>query len=72
DKRPPSRHVLKFYKDLPRRSCSIITQLRTGFIGLNSYLYKVKAVDSPKCPHCQVTESVTHFLLHCRRYIQQR
>ncbi|KIJ31117.1 hypothetical protein M422DRAFT_110297, partial [Sphaerobolus stellatus SS14] len=51
---------------------SIITQLRTDFIGLNGYLHKIKAIDSPKCPHCQVEETVAHYLLQCKHYNQQR
>ncbi|KIJ40009.1 hypothetical protein M422DRAFT_115707, partial [Sphaerobolus stellatus SS14] len=66
------KHTLNFYKNLPRRSCSVTTQLRTGFIGLNSYLYKIKAVDSPNCQFCQAEETVTYFLLQCRRYNTQR
>ncbi|KIJ27984.1 hypothetical protein M422DRAFT_270750 [Sphaerobolus stellatus SS14] len=38
---------------------------------INSYLHKIKAVDSPKCPHCQVEETVAHYLLQCRHYNQQ-
>ncbi|KIJ40844.1 hypothetical protein M422DRAFT_173287, partial [Sphaerobolus stellatus SS14] len=52
NKWPPSKRVLRFYKSVPRRSCNTITQLRIGFIGLNSYLHKINAVDSPKCSHC--------------------
>ncbi|KAF8579272.1 hypothetical protein K439DRAFT_1281670, partial [Ramaria rubella] len=65
DKSPPSCKVLKLYKDLPRHSCSILTQLHTAHIGLNSFLHKIKVVDSPLCPLCSVHKDVKHFLLHC-------
>lgn len=72
DPTPPGKQVLKIYKDLPRRACSIITQLRTGHIGLNSYLSRFRIVDSPFCSHCHVPETVDHFLFQCRRFNTQR
>jgi len=53
DKSAPTKRILKLYDDLPRRSCSIFTQLRTGHIGLNKFLYRIGAVDSPLCARCQ-------------------
>ncbi|KAF8583934.1 hypothetical protein K439DRAFT_1271679, partial [Ramaria rubella] len=54
---------------LPRRSCSILTQLQTSHVGLNSFLHKIKMVDSPLCPLCGVCEDVEHFLLRCKRFV---
>ncbi|KAL1657429.1 hypothetical protein GGF50DRAFT_36003, partial [Schizophyllum commune] len=45
-----------------------VTQLRSGHVGLNGYLARVKAVDSRMCSTCRVPETVEHFLLHCRRF----
>ena len=72
DKSAPTKRILKLYDDLPRRSCSILTQLRTGHIGLNKFLHRIGAVDPPLCARCQVPETVDHFLLSCRRFIPQR
>jgi hypothetical protein len=72
DKTPPGRQPLKWYADLPRRQCSIITQLRTGHIGLNAYLARFGAVDSPLCQTCREPETVNHFLFTCRRFCEQR
>jgi hypothetical protein len=72
DKSPPGARVLKLYQGLPRRSCSILTQLCTGFVGLNKYLTAIGAVDSPLCPKCHVPESVEHFLLHCCHFVEER
>ncbi|KAJ7820507.1 hypothetical protein B0H14DRAFT_3876268 [Mycena olivaceomarginata] len=44
---------------------SVLTQLRTGHIGLNAYLHRYRLAPSPLCPHCGVPESVPHFLLVC-------
>lgn len=71
DPAPPTRRILKFYSDLPQQSCSVITQHWTGVIGLNDYLFKIGAVDSPKCAFCHVKENVEHFLLQCRRFISE-
>ena len=72
DPSPPSSAVLKLYTDLPRRSCSVITQLRTGHIGLNSFLHRIGAAPSPKCDKCHVPETVEHFLLTCHKFKIQR
>lgn len=69
---PPGGWILKMYKDLPRRSASIITQLRTGHIGLRYFLHRIHAVDSPLCRKCGVPETIQHFILNCRRYCEQR
>ncbi|KAJ7760825.1 hypothetical protein DFH07DRAFT_719704, partial [Mycena maculata] len=71
DKSPPGRQPLKWFTDLPRRQCSILTQLRTGHIGLNVYLAWFGAVNSALCQTCQEPETVNHFLLSCRRYRTQ-
>jgi hypothetical protein len=68
----PGKQVLKIYKDLPRHTCSIIMQLRTGHIGLNAYLACMKIIDSPYCSSCHVPETVKHFLLQCQRFNLQQ
>jgi ribonuclease HI len=72
DKTPPGKSTLKWYADLPRRQCSILTQLRTGHIGLNAYLARFGIVDTSHCPTCNEPETVNHFLFTCRRFGQQR
>jgi len=47
--------------------------LRSGHIPLNQYLFRIKKVDSPHCPHCPtVVETVHHFLLVCPHHLQAR
>lgn len=72
DKTPPSQRTLRWYEDLHRGQCSIITQMRTGHVGLNAYLARFGAVDSSLCPTCREPETVNHFLLTCRRFARQR
>ncbi|KAK6993002.1 hypothetical protein R3P38DRAFT_2656700 [Favolaschia claudopus] len=57
---------------MPRGSCSIITQLRTGHVALNAYLARFGAVNSPMCHKCGEPETVRHYLLTCRRYSSER
>ncbi|EJD36112.1 hypothetical protein AURDEDRAFT_43289, partial [Auricularia subglabra TFB-10046 SS5] len=59
-------------KDLPRRSASLLTQLRTGHVGLHGFLARIKAVPSALCEVCRVPETVPHFLLQCPRFRLQR
>jgi hypothetical protein len=65
---PPGPQVLKYYAYLLRRSCSIITQLCTGHVGLNGFLHHINVVESPLCPHCHTHKIVEHFLLQCRQF----
>lgn len=68
DKFRPGKHTIKMYRGLTKRQTSIITQLRSGHIGLNYYLSRFKIVDSPLCTTCKVAEKVDHYLTKCRQY----
>jgi hypothetical protein len=69
---PSKKHCEKL-GELSRKGASIWTQLRTGHVGLNKHLHRIKVVDSPKCGNCKIfDESVEHYLLHCRAYKQER
>ena len=58
---------------LTRKESSFLTQLCTEHIPLNSYLYKFKLVDSPRCPACgAVSETTHHFLFTCPTYAYER
>ncbi|KAJ7791421.1 hypothetical protein B0H14DRAFT_3500492 [Mycena olivaceomarginata] len=56
---PPGRSTLRWYDGLHRTQCSILTQLRTGYIGLNAYLARFGLVNSNLCPTCREPETVT-------------
>lgn len=64
--------ALHQFTDLPRPAASLIIQLRTRHIALNSFLFRIRRSDSPLCIRCQEPETVTHFLFHCRRYSADR
>jgi hypothetical protein len=72
DNATPSKALEKMYNNLSRPQCSVLTQLRTGHIGLNAYLHRFKIAPSPLCPHCATPESVPHLLLTCPVYRHAR
>ena len=49
-----------------------LVRLRTGHCGLNKYLARFNKVDSPVCDCGWGAETVTHYLLVCNRYEQER
>ncbi|PIL29447.1 hypothetical protein GSI_08389 [Ganoderma sinense ZZ0214-1] len=74
DDTPPGPAVLlKLYRGLSRRQCSILSQLRSGHVGLNAYLAQIRAIDSPLCLTCAIPETVSHFpVFTCRRFTAVR
>jgi hypothetical protein len=74
DKSAPSKKLLRLVKGLDRRQASLFTQLRTGHIGLNRHLFRIRKVESPVCPHCRglTVETVKHVLLDCPFYLRER
>ena len=75
DDSSPSKSFLNLISNpkLPRQVSSLISQLQTAHIPLNSYLHKFKRVDSPRCPVCgEKEESVEHYLLRCPVYAHER
>ena len=60
---------LGIHKTLRKAESSLLTQIRTGRIGLNKFLHKRKVPDvtSPLCP-CGKDEQDVRHLLKCERY----
>ena len=46
---------------------SIVSQLRTGYVGLNEYLHKCKIKETDLCK-CGAKETLSHFLLECQEF----
>ena len=55
-----------------RKLETAMSKLRLGHAGLNYHLNRFEMADSPLCETCRESETVTHFLLTCRRYVNQR
>jgi ribonuclease HI len=68
-----SRKFMKVIAALPKKHTAILIQLRTGHIGLNAHLHRIKRSDTPLCPCCRRhNETVTHYLLHCPAHHEAR
>jgi hypothetical protein len=70
----PSRKILKIHKDLKKAESAVLTQIRTGRIGLAAFLNKVRVPDylSPACRCGQAHETAAHIIAHCQLYAEAR
>lgn len=70
----PSRAVFKLHHELPRGLGSFLIQMRTGKTGLRKYLHgqKVPEISTSICQCGQAPQSVTHVLVHRRKFSQIR
>ena len=72
---PYSQKYLKYIssKEIPRKTASLIFQLRVGHAPINQYLHRFKKIDSPCCPACgHPKETVEHYILFCPKYAHER
>ncbi|KAE8552234.1 hypothetical protein EYB25_006128 [Talaromyces marneffei] len=68
----PGKHTRNLYNRLNRKEAKILAQLRTGMTRLNSYLYRIGAVDSNRCACGQASETIEHFLFRCTQWTAMR
>ena len=71
----PSSRFINATKELNCRQISVLTQIHTGHIPLNTHLHQINKADTPYCVHClNLIEDVLHILFHCNKYTmhQQR
>ena len=62
----PAPPVHESEKELPRKTRSLLSQLRSGHSSfLNSYLHSINASDTDKCPKCQIETHTTEHLFNC-------
>jgi hypothetical protein len=69
-----SYDALKKHKDLLKHESSLLTQIRTGKVGLRAFLFerKVPNVVTPRCLCGEAPETTAHLVLDCRGLDQQR
>jgi len=70
----PAEKAPKIHEGLKKAESSILTQIRTGRIGLASFLNRAKVPDFPT-PMCQcgrAEETASHIIAFCPRFITQR
>jgi hypothetical protein len=67
---PPSEAILKLHKKLRKAESSALIQLRTGRVGLASFLCKrrVPGYATPRCRCGEGNGTPEHFLLECELY----
>ncbi|MBW0503835.1 hypothetical protein O181_043550 [Austropuccinia psidii MF-1] len=63
--------IIQALDRLEKGPASTINQLRSNHIQLNAYLYQIKQVPSPRCPHCNAQENISHYLLYCNKFRTQ-
>ncbi|KIN94669.1 hypothetical protein M404DRAFT_83027, partial [Pisolithus tinctorius Marx 270] len=70
----PGNSFVKLTASLPKKQTSLLIQLRTGHVPLNSHLHRFKRSDSPACTQCKgnYLENVHHYLFQCTRYNRER
>jgi hypothetical protein len=75
----PFKDFQKKRDKLTRGQASLLMQVRTGHIPLNSYLAKIGKSDTAYCGACAPAlaeeghiETVNHFLFHCAAFNEQR
>lgn len=68
----PQKRNIALYKGLSKPHTSIIIQMRTMRIGLQHFLYKIKASDSDRCSCGEGSQTLRHVLLQCSMYREAR
>jgi len=61
----PSVNRCVKYTTTNRNNEIIITRLRLGKCRLNSYLHEMKLHPTGKCEHCDISETIQHYLMDC-------
>ena len=65
DPTTPSNDYINLITTMPRKSASIIMQIKTKHIPLANYLFHIGKATSSTCPSCQHnTDSIENFILH--------
>lgn len=68
----PAHAILTALSQLPREICSIVVQLRSGHVALRDYLHWRHHRGNPNCLKCRQRETVKHYIMECRRFVQPR
>ena len=71
---PYKAAALRLHSDLPKPHSSLLTQIRTGKIGLAAFLHQrlVPGFDSPACACGWQWKTAKHILLNCPHFTRER
>jgi hypothetical protein len=71
---PPSRKRILLHTGLQKAESAVLTQIRTGRIGLAAFLNKARVPEfpSPMCQCGQASETPKHVIIHCPRFAEAR
>ena len=72
--RAASEEPPKIHKELKKAESSVLTQIRTGRIGLAAFLNKARVPNfpSPICQCGQAEETALYIIAYCPRFAEQR
>ena len=68
----PDQKSVKIHAKLKKPQSSLLVQMRTGKIGLRSFLYSRKIVESEQCECGHTSQTVRHILMERRKFSRLR
>ncbi|KAJ6094273.1 hypothetical protein N7467_003118 [Penicillium canescens] len=68
----PTKKTLEYWSGLRKATASILMQLRTGRIGLGTYLSRINRGETARCGCDLGNQTVTHVLIECPLHQDER